>query len=313
MKTNEFLVISMLSATFICSCSSREEPLEGGSGGTIEVSAGIGESTRAVIDADYADNLDVSFARFDNPGSTGNWTAVKAVRAGGTNNTAITFDARQTYLNTNGQSVLIGYHPQAALTTDSDPATVVYAITGDEDIMATELQTGASDNQFTPFTFRHLLTQLQFLCTGSTEAIAKWTAISSIKIQNVATSLTLSLDKVNGASLITGTANQVLPVVNCPQEVVSPAEVDPAIGYLMVFPVADMGTAASAINLEVIATYNGTEKILAVPIDNINGGVKAGESHLITLNFTVDGEISIEAGIAPWQTGNGGGSEITPL
>ena len=126
MKTNKFLVISMLSATFICSCSSGEEPLESGSGGTIEISAGIGESTRAVIDTDYADNLDVSFARFDNPGSTGNWTAVKAVRAGGTNNTAITFDARQTYLNTNGQSVLIGFHPQATLTTDSDPATVVY-------------------------------------------------------------------------------------------------------------------------------------------------------------------------------------------
>ena len=73
-----------------------------------------------------------------------------------------------------------------------------------------------------------------------------------------------------------------------------------------------MGTAVSAISLEVKARYSGSEKTLTVPIDNITGGVKAGESHLITLNFTVDGEISIEAGIAEWKPGNGGSSDVIP-
>ena len=308
--------MSMLATAFLCSCSNEEEPVTAGSPEVIRASVGIGSAaTRTVIDAGYGQDLAISFARINNPATNGSWEspAIDAVRAGGSGNTSVTFGTTQTYSVSNGQSALIGYYPQAALTGTSNPATVAYTITGDEDIMATELQTGASNSPFTPFTFQHLLTQLQFKCTGSSEAIAKWSAVTSIKVKNVATGLTLSLDKTNGATLAaTGTANQMLSVFNCPQVVTLPTEADPTIGYLMLFPAQDMGTANASVVLEVVATYNSGEKTLNVPINNISGGVKAGESHLITLNFTVDGEIMIEADIAQWQPGNGGGSTITP-
>lgn len=317
MKTNKYLAVSLLAALALSSCSNNEEEVIEPAATNMELSAGIGQSTRAVIDANYGNDLEVAFVRMNNPASNTTWItpAIDATRAGGSGNTAITFATAQTYSSDNGISALIGYYPRKTLENGtSNPISVKYEITGDEDIMATELQTGAANNQFAPFTFQHLLTQLQFKCAGSAEAANKWTAISSIKIKNVATGLTLSLDKTDGATLAaTGTANQELSVVNCPATVSAPsADAEPQIGYLMLYPATDMGTETSAISLEVVATYNGVEKTLNVPINNISGGVQAGQSHLITLNFTIDGEITVEAGIAEWQPGNGGSSIITP-
>lgn len=306
--------MSMLAAAFLCSCSNEEEPAVAGRGEAMQVSAGIGEATRAVIDADYATDLEVSFARLDNPESNDDWTtpAIEATRAGGSGQTAITFATTQTYSPENGKSVLIGYYPRAILSGQSNP-TITYTITGDEDIMATEIQTGALNKKFTPFTFLHLLTQLQFKCTGSAEAIAKWTAISSIKVKNVATSLTLALDETDGATLTaTGSADQNLSVKNCPTAVSAADAENPTTGYLMLYPVANMGTADGAISLEVSATYSGTAKTHTVVINNIEGGAKKGHSHLITLTFAEDGTIVAEAGIAEWQPGNGGSSTVTP-
>ncbi|WP_075557827.1 fimbrillin family protein [Parabacteroides timonensis] len=314
MRTNKFLVMSMLVTALLCSCSNEEEPATAGQGEAMQVSAGIGEATRAVIDAGYGSDLAVSFARLDNPESNTDWTtpAIDATRLGGGGNTSVTFATAQTYMAANGQSTLIGYYPQAALSGKNNP-TVSYTITGDEDIMATEVQTGAANAKFTPFTFQHLLTQLQFKCSGSAEAVKKWTKVSSITVKNVYNTLSLSLDKTSGATLATtGSANTSLSVIGCPEEVSGPDATDPKTGYLMIYPVADMGTESAAINLEVKATYNGAEKTLQVPITNISGGAQKGQSHLITLNFTIDGEITIEAGIAEWQPGNGGSSTITP-
>lgn len=313
MRTNKILVMSMLAAAFLCSCSNEEEPAIAGQGETMQVSAGIGEATRAVIDAGYGSDLAVSFARLDNPVSNTEWTtpAINATRLGGGGNTSVTFATAQTYMASNGQSVLIGYYPQAALSGKDNP-TVSYTITGDEDIMATEVQTGAANAKFTPFTFQHLLTQLQFKCSGSTEAVKKWTKVSSIVVKGVYNTLSMSLDKTNGAALTTTGSTTDLNVIGCPEVVSAPDATDLKTGYLMLYPTTDMGTESAAITLEVKATYNGTEKTLQVPISNISGGAQKGQSHLITLNFTIDGEITIEAGIAEWLPGNGGSSTITP-
>lgn len=302
----------MLATAFLCSCSNEEEPAVGGIAEAMQVSAGIGEATRAVIDADYSSDLNVSFARLDNPTSNSKWTAIDAIRLGGVGNTSVTFATTQTYLSANVQSALIGYYPQASLNGDENP-TVSYTITGDEDVMATEVQTGSANDKFSPFTFQHLLTQLQFKCSGSAEAVDKWTKVSSITVKDVYNTLSLSLDKTTGATLTTTGSNDAdLAVLNCPTEVSVSDAVDPQIGYLMVYPEADMGTESAPITLEVIAVYEGQKKTLEVPISNISGGAQKGQSHLITLNFTVDGEITIEAGIAEWQPGNGGSSTITP-
>ena len=317
MKTGKLLIMSLLVAAFLGGCTNTEEPVTDGTAQAIEVNAGIAESTRAVISSGYTNDLEVSFARLDNPGTTGaqwNTPSLDAVRTGGTGNTVLTFEPEQTYLTEEGESVLIGYYPRRALNSGTaNPVSVTYTITGEEDIMATGVQTGSLVNKFETFTFSHLLTQLQFKCTGSTGAIAKWTAITSIKVKNVATGLKLSLDKTKGAQLTaTGIADQTLTVKNCPSTVSALDAEKPSTGYLLLYPTANMGTEDLPVSLEVKGTYDGSPKTLNVAVSNISEGVKAGYSHLITLTFTEDGKIAVETGISQWQPGNNGSTIITP-
>ena len=317
MKTGKLLIMSLLVAAFLGGCTNTEEPVTDGTAQAIEVNAGIAESTRAVISGGYTNDLEVSFARLDNPGTTGtawNTPSIDAVRTGGTGNTVLTFEPEQTYLAEDGESVLIGYYPRKALNSGTtNPVSVTYTIAGEEDIMATGVQTGSLVNKFETFTFNHLLTQLQFKCTGSAGAISKWTAITSIKVKNVATGLKLSLDKTKGAQLTaTGTADQTLTVKNCPSTVLAPDVEKPSTGYLLLYPTANLGTEDLPVSLEVKGTYDGSPKTLDVTVSNISEGVKAGYSHLITLTFTEDGKIAVETGIAQWQPGNNGSTIITP-
>ena len=317
MKTGKLLIMSLLVAAFLGGCTNTEEPVTDGTAQAIEVNAGIAESTRAVISGGYTNDLEVSFARLDNPGTTGaqwNTPVIDAVRTGGTGNTVLTFEPEQTYLTEEGESVLIGYYPRKALNSGTaNPVSVTYTIAGEEDIMATGVQTGSLVNKFETFTFNHLLTQLQFKCTGSAGAIAKWTAITSIKVKNVATGLKLSLDKTKGAQLTTtGTADQTLTVKNCPSTVSALDAEKTSTGYLLLYPTANMGTEDLPVSLEVKGTYDGNPKTLNVTVSNISEGVKAGYSHLITLTFTEDGKIAVETGISQWQPGNNGSTIITP-
>ena len=303
--------MSLLATAFLNSCTNTEEPV---TDEAIEVNAGIAESTRAVVSGGYMNDLEVSFARLDNPGTMGAaWASIDAVRTGGAGNTVLTFEPEQTYLTEEGESVLIGYYPRKELSGTANPASVTCTITGDEDIMATGVQTGSLLDKFETFTFSHLLTQLQFKCVGSASAISKWTVIASIKIKNVATGLKLSLNKTSGAKLtVTGTADQTLTVKHCPSTVSALDAETPPTGYLMLYPTANMGTEDLPISLEVKGTYDGSAKTLNVTVSNIGEGVKAGYSHLITLTFTEDGKIAVESGIAPWQPGNDGSTIVTP-
>ena len=314
MERGKLLIMSLLAAILVGGCTNTEEPVTDEAAEAIEVNAGIAEATRAVIGGGYTNDLEVSFARLDNPGTVGAaWTSIDAVRTGGTGNTALTFEPEQTYLAEEGESVLIGYYPRKELSGTTNPASVTYTITGDEDIMVTGVQTGSLVDKFETFTFSHLLTQLQFKCVGSAGAISKWTAVASIKVKNVATGLKLSLDKTNGAKLTaTGTTDQTLTVKNCPSTISAlDAETSPT-GYLMLYPTTNMGTVSAPISLEVKGTYDGNAKTLNVTVSNIGEGVKAGYSHLITLTFTEDGKIAVESGIAPWQSGNNGSTIVTP-
>ena len=317
MKTGKLLIMSLLGTAFLGGCTNTEEPVTDGTAQAIEVNAGIAEATRAVIGGGYVDDLEVSFARLDNPGTTTEWNtpSINAVRTGGTGNTVLRFEPEQTYLIEEGESVLIGYYPRRALNSGTtNPVSVTYTITGEDDIMATGVQTGSLVDKFETFTFKHLLTQLQFKCTGSAGAIAKWTSVTSIKVKNTYTALKLSLDKSKGAQLTaTGEANQTLTVKNYPSEVSLPDAENPSTGYLLLYPTVNWGTEDLPISLEVVATYDESPKTLTVPVNNIEGGVKPGQSHLITLTFTEDGKIAVNTGIAEWQPGNGGSSIVAPF
>jgi len=314
MKTGKLLVMNLLVAAVSSGCSNMEEPVTDGTGQVIEASAGIAQTTRAVIAGGYANSLDVSFARMDNPGTAVGWTAIDAVRAGGAGNTVLTFEPEQTYLTKEGESILIGYYPRKELDSETDnPASVSYILTGNEDIMATGVQAGSLVDKFNAFIFSHLLTQLQFRCIGTTEAIGKWTEVTSIKVKNIHNTLVLSLDKTTGAVLTAaGAADQTLSVKDCPSAVSTPDAANPPTGYLLLYPATDMGTESLPIYLEVEGMYDGTSRTLDVIVSNIDGGVKKEYSHLLTLTFTEDGKIAVEAGITEWQPGNGGSTIITP-
>ena len=56
-------------------------------------------------------------------------------------------------------------------------------------------------------------------------------------------------------------------------------------------------------------TLNSAKRIT---VNNISKGARQGYAHLITLIFTVDGEIVIEADIAPWTPGSSTSTVIKP-
>lgn len=111
MRTNGFFITSMLAVAFLAGCTNTEEPMTTNSEEAIRITAGIGETTRAVIDAGYGTDLNVSFARIDNLPAGTNWNtpSIDAIRTGGAGNTAITFEQEQNYLAANAVSALIGY------------------------------------------------------------------------------------------------------------------------------------------------------------------------------------------------------------
>lgn len=313
--------MSMLAASVLCSCSNEEEPAVAGSDKAINLSAGINDAvTRAVVSAANNEPLDVTFARLDNPETGTKWTALDAVRSAGKDNTPISFTLPQTYSGSNA-TYLVGLHPRVKNIPTGNPATVSYVITGDQDVMATKIQEGKSAAPFEAFTFSHLLTQLQFKCVGSSEAKTAWGAIKSIKVKQMPTKLTLTLDKTNPevvpALSLTDDTKTDLSVFSCPKAILTAEDEEVAPGYLMLYPVKNLGSAAdNAIVLEIETAKDGsggsTGATKEVVINNINGGVKAGYSHLITLTFSQSGEITVQAGIAEWLPGNGGGSTVKP-
>lgn len=327
MKTNKFLVAGLLAAMILSGCSKNEDPVANGGVKEIGLKAGIGQATttRAVIDADYNLDLPVAFARMNpTPATPNTWdeTQLNATRIGGNGQTPIVFEVTQMYPAVQTESVtLIGYHPRVATAptnAGNNVAVVSYTITGDEDIMATAELTGSTNVEFTGCTFSHLLAQLQFRYVGSDEAIAKWADIST-EVSGVPTALELTLTKSNagitgGASLAVagGPANDDLPVHGAPTVLVDPADLNLVTGYCMIFPTADMGTDRAPIELNVNATYDGTPVNRTVQITNIAGGIKAGQSHIITLAFTETGEIVMTAEIAPWLPGSNGNVVINP-
>lgn len=316
--------MGMLAASVLCSCSNEEEPAVDGVGKAISLSAGINDAvTRAVVSAANNEALDVTFARIDKPETTTKWNALNAVRTAGKDNTPINFTPAQTYSGASN-TYMVGLYPQLkASVPTGNPATVSYTITGDQDVMATKIQEGSAASPFEAFTFNHLLTQLQFKCVGSTEAKTAWGSIKSIKVKQVPTKLDLTLDKeqleaVPALSVNDAPATADLSVLSCPKAIVTPDDEEVAPGYLMLYPVAKMGgTVDDAITLEILTTYDGDgsskmDSPREIKIDNIDGGVKAGYSHLITLTFSQTGEITFEAGIAEWLPGNGGSSTVKP-
>lgn len=327
MKTNKFLAVGLLATMILGSCSKNEDSVGGDStANEIKLNAGIGLSTRAgegVIDPNYEKDLKVAFARVDQSAAAWAGLNLKAVRIGGSGQTPIAFETTQSYdvVTPTNKTTLIGYYPRPENTpvtpTGTDAFNALYTIDGNMDIMATSPVSGSKNTPIPNCTFSHHLAQLQFRCVGSDEARDKWQNIS-IKVKQVPVDLQLKISKTVDPvlSVVSPGTTGDLNVVGASKTPQSPDEAKPTTGYVMIYPVVNLGSAASALTVEIMGEYEGHE--LATPktvtITNIAGGVKKGVSHLLTLIFTVDGDISASATaeIAPWNPGNAGSSVVTP-
>lgn len=325
MRTNKFLAVGLLATMILGSCSNNEDPANTPGTDEIQLNAGIGLQTRAgegVISPDYEQDLKVAFARYD-VANTSAWAGVdlKAVRIGGSGQTPIAFETTQSYdvATPTNKTTLIGYYPRpenSPLTpTGTDPFNALYTIDGNTDIMATSPVSGSKNSPITNCTFTHHLAQLQFRCVGSADARTKWQNIA-IKVKSVPTDLQLKINKSSEPALTVASPGAIgdLNVVGGSREPQSPDEANPTTGYVMLYPVAALGTATNALSVEITGEYDNVSTTKTVTITNIAGGLQKGISHLITLIFTVDGDISASAtaDIAPWNPGNAGSSVVTP-
>lgn len=321
MRTNKFLAVGLLATMILSSCSKNEDPVNEAGSNEIKLNAGIGVQTRGegVINPNYEQDLKVAFARVDQSATSWAGVDLKAVRIGGSGQTPIAFETTQSYDVTTptNSTTLIGYYPRPAATpttTGTDPFNALYTIDGNTDIMATARVTGSKSAPITNCTFTHHLAQLQFRNVGSADAITKWQNIA-IKVKSVPTDLQLKINKgVDPAlTVVTGGATADLNVVGGSKTPQSPDEANPTTGYVMIYPVAGLG-ATTALQVDVTGEYNNVSTTKTVTINNIAGGLQKGISHLLTLIFTVDGDISASATaeIAPWNPGNAGSGVVSP-
>ena len=321
MKTNKYVMMGLLATLSLASCSNDEAEVKSGASTDLRISAGLADAeTKAVINSGYDEKLDVMFGFLEGSGSTfRDWHA--GVRMAGEGNQFVSFEQTLKYANySSTKTTMTGIYPRPAASNPSSP--IAYKIDGDMDLMATESQTADKDNPFVPFTFVHQLTQLQIKCVGSVDAIKAWGGIKSVKVagQPVDLELTVVPGATPSLALARNAQKEALPFFNCPSKIVTAKEENPQIGYCMIYPEDNLGTASNPLTLEVLTDYDGTNpdcpRVLNVAkqigIKNISKGARQGYAHLITLIFTVDGEITIEADIAPWTPGSSTSTIIKP-
>jgi len=311
--------MGLLAALSMAGCSNDETEVTPVA--DVRISAGLADAeTKAVINAGYDEKLDVMFGYLEGSGSSfSKW--YPGVRMAGAGNQFVSFDETLKYNSyTSTKTTMAGIYPRPA-SGGSVSSPIAYKIDGDMDLMATESQTADKDNPFVPFMFRHQLTQLQVKCVGSDEAIKAWGNIKSVKVANQAVNLQLKVVPGVTPSLSkSNSSTESLSFFNCPSKIVTAKEENPQIGYCMIYPEDNLGTAANALTLEVMTDYDGTNpdnprtlnSAKRITVNNISKGARQGYAHLITLIFTVDGEIVIEADIAPWTPGSSTSTVIKP-
>lgn len=321
MKTNKYVVMSLLAALSLASCSNDESEVKSEASTDVRISAGLADAeTKAVINSGYDEKLDVMFGFLEGSGVAFNkW--YPGVRMAGEGYQFVSFEETLKYNTyTSTKTSMAGIYPRPSAS-GSISSPISYKIDGDVDLMATESQTADRDNPFNPFTFRHQLTQLQIKCVGSADAIKAWGGIKSVKVAEQPFNLKLSVTPGAAPLLeLSGSDKTALDFFNCPSKIVTAKDENPQIGYCMIYPQDNLGTSANPLKLEVLTDYDGTNsdnpRVLnnakQITVKNIARGARQGYAHLITLIFTVDGEITIEADIAPWTPGSSTSTVIKP-
>lgn len=308
-----FLLLAVLSVSQGCSDGpGHEVPSK-----ALHLEGTIGTSTRAVINSGYEKDLDVCFARSDQ-GSL--WQELPAVRKGGIGRTPIVFAEPQFYPDDNREVRLNGYYPGSGWTGDV-PERPVYTITdGSTDLMATGLLSGSYSKPITTCTFRHLLTQLKFVCFSDQPDM--WGAISKIEVEDihrqqtftlsdnipvlspVESSETFSLSSIctsegKALELYTGSPGSLPESLTVQDSILIPAQAGGTEQYPLTLHIT---TRKGGIGIEKPGGYRHTATLVFKNAATGESGVQAGFSHRVEMSFT-NSEIEIvTVSVDPWTS-----------
>lgn len=308
-----FLLLAVLSVMQGCSDGpGHEEPSK-----ALHLEGAIGTSTRAVINSGYEKDLDVCFARSDQ----GNvWQELPAVRIGGIGRTPIVFAEPQFYPDDNREVRLNGYYPGSGWTGDVQERPVYIVTNGSTDLMATGLLSGSYSKPVTTCTFRHLLTQLKFLCFSDQPDL--WGEITKIEVVDIHRQQTFTLsDKVpvlspvessatfSLSSICTGEGETLELYAGSPGSIPESLTVQDSI----LVPAQGAGTEQYPLTLHITTQkggvgiekpggYRHTATLVVKDTDTGESGVQAGFSHRVEMSFT-NSEIEIVAvSVDPWTS-----------
>ena len=278
---------------------------------TVRLEGAIGSSTRAVIGSGYEKDLEVSFARSDETAVSaetyGAWSLCDAVRSGGTGNRPILFAESQLYPEDGGSIRLCGYYPRSTGVTDSG---VTFGVDGDTDIMATGLLSGSHSSPIVSCLFRHLLTQLQFICYS--DRAADWGSIVRIEAESVHTGQRLDLSEETPQLTDISTEEQIRDIRVGGIAGLSMPEVQ---GYILLPVSPETGTETAPLRLRIVTTHDGkgneTETVHHASVF-VEGGFQAGELHCIELLFSGRGLEVVSVSVADWNdhTTDGGNIDL---
>lgn len=306
MKT---LVLSMISiaatVAAMTACTSEGDPIDvidNGQPVEIKASAGIGEITTktagVIIDGNEVN--DIEFIITEGESAPTDWSTAPLVKTSASIGTdkSLSFSPKQYYNSKPSiNSYLIGYHPKSLGNAVRTNNSVAYVITGDEDIMCTEVKNGnktTNKNTNLEITFDHLLTQYTFeVVAADAQAIQTWGKIRSIELIGQQKNATLALDKKT--LVFNGNSDGIIEVGSTETDLKADLTATQFGKPIMVKP--------DQTNMQVkVVTENNSEGVV---VDLTVASVKS-TSYIVTLTFKAT-EIGATATIGEWKTGTGTG------
>lgn len=269
----------------------------------VRLDSSIGTSSRAVIGSGYEKDLDIRFARSDESGrSSGHydaWSYPEAIRSGGSGLRPIRFAEPQLYPDEGRNIRLNGYYPVTGSPVAGSDS-VIFVVDGETDIMSTGLLSGTNDAPVENCMFRHLLSQLQFVCYS--DKPSDWGSIVRIEVMGIPLREGLLLNEeipVLYPAKDSPTASlpvQELSDYGMPEVSPDGKKPDPK-GYILIPEVP-------IVRLNIITTRDGTGgevKTSHPAIVTIEDGLQAGQVHRIELFFTASGVEVITVTVTDWK------------
>ena len=308
MKT---LVLSMISiaatVAAMTACTSEGDPIDNIDNGQpveIKASAGIGQiitKTAGVI-TEGKDVGNIEFVIAEKGSVPSDWSTETLKATDATINTdGFKFSDPQYYNPISTiKSHLIGYHPKTEGSGSRNKNIVTYTITGQEDIMCTDIVSGNKEdnkNKALDFTLDHLLAQYTFkILAADQQAVRTWGKIQSIKLLEQQTAATLTLDTKTlvfagepTGEIIVGTTETDFDSANPTTTLVQYG--DP----IMVKPTQ------TGMKVKVVTVNNPDGIVVPLTVESV-----ASTSYIVTLTFKAT-EIGATATIGTWLSGEGTG------